>query len=266
MEALILSVKLNENILIVGPTGCGKTHHVLQLASRLNQPLVRVNMTGDIRVADFVGERVVELDKDSGESIITFQYGLLPQAMREGWWLLIDEFDAMPSAIGFVLQSVLEGGDLVLKENGGEIIKRHPDFRLMATANTRGKGDATGLYTGTQILNEATLDRFGICVAAQYLPYHEEVKLIQAKSGITDVRYQHLFSSMVRVATLVREGASKGECEASFSTRRLIAWAKLYVSLKSIGLAADLAFLNKQEDAEKDYLLGIINRVMPAGK
>jgi len=257
MEALAIGIKGDDNTLLTGPTGCGKTHSVMMMASLLGQPIVRTNMTGDVRAADFVGEKIVDIDATTGESYVTFQYGPLATAMREGHWLLVDEIDAMPPQIAFVLQSILEGKDLVLKENGGEVVKRHRAFRLFATANTKGKGDDSGLYGGTTQMNEAFLDRFGVAAEHNYMPKAAEIKVLRSKHGTDAVTAR----KMVDVANLVREGFKQQVCEAPFSTRRLLAWAKVYKLTGDVQRAAKLSFLNKLEEDERAYVNDMMNRV-----
>jgi len=234
---LIQAINHHENVMIVGPTGTGKSSLVMQLAARANIPMRRCNLNGETTVSDFLGRWTVR-----GKEML-FSEGILPTAMRYGDWLLLDEIDAALPQILFVLQSVLEeGGKLVLMEKEGEIIAPHPDFRIVATANTLGNGDDTGLYSGTQILNEAFKDRFATVI---YLDYPDEKSehaiLAQKVSSLKKADIKRL----VKCARHVREAAKREECYCSFSTRRLLALARKYAQLGNLTQALELTVLNK---------------------
>lgn len=255
---LAVGVQEHDNILVHGPTGCGKSAAFLELASIINQPVRRVNLNGDIRAADFTGEKVLDVDED-GNSTVVWKDGVLPECVRKGYWLLLDELDAAQPHIMFVLQAILEkGGKLTLTGNNGEVVERHSNFRIMATANTIGRGDDTGLYTGTNIQNEATLDRFGVVYKAEYLDVKSEAKVVRDKSGVD----KSVADKMVEVAAHIRSAFEQEQCYCSCSTRRLIEWAAKSVALSSVKLAAKVTVLDRLGKDDAAFVHGVIQRIM----
>lgn len=261
LEALALAVEGGDNVLFVGPTGCGKTSTARHLAAMMNQPVVRVNFNGDFRAADLIGEKVIEVDPATGQSVVCWRDGVLPKAMEEGYWLIADELDAAPPAVLFVLQSVLEeGGVLTLAGDGGRVVRRHPNFRFIATANTLGRGDDTGLYTGTHVLNEAFLDRFGTVLEVTYLAAAQEAEVLVRRTRID----ASTAKQMVEVATMVRKAAASEECSCTFSTRRLLRWAERTVRMGKgrAAQAAQVTVLNKLTRDDRALVGAIVQRVM----
>jgi cobaltochelatase CobS len=259
LEATATAIELDLNLLLVGPTGCGKTSMVEELGALCNAPVKRVNLDGDVRSSDFLGQMMIVVDEDSGQTVTEWVDGVLPQAMRNGWWLILDEMDAAPAPILMTLQAVLESGHrLTLKENGGETIKAHPRFRIIATANTLGRGDESGLYVGTNVLNEATLDRFGIVVEYGYAPVHQEAAIVRAKTGIDAATAK----SMCSVAKKIRDGRENDECTCTFSTRRILNWATLALKLGDNAKAAKFSVLQRLGSDDREYVGGVMQRVM----
>lgn len=257
-NALGVALHEGEPSLMVGPTGCGKSAGFLELAARLNQPVRRVNLHGDVRVADFLGEKIVEVDPDTKQSIVRWKDGILPQAVRTGQWLLLDELDAAPPQILFVLQGLLEkGGNLVLTGNEGEVIKPHANFRVVATANTLGRGDESGLYAGTHVLNEAFLDRFGVVIECDYPTVAQETSILMKKNPTLN---KDDAKKMVDIANSVRTAFKRDECSSTFSTRRLLSWARKTVIMNSALKASEIAVLNKMTGDDRKFVSDLIQR------
>lgn len=255
---LAIGVSQSDNVLMVGPTGCGKTTLIRELASILNQPFKKYNLNGQVKVAHFLGEKTLEIAESGQTSVVVWMDGVLPQAMRRGWWLLLDEMDMCPPQILSALQGVLEEDKiLVIMDNQGEVVKPDPNFRIFATANTLGKGDDSGLYAGTNILNEAYLDRFQTIIECDYLDHEAEIDVLVAKTGIDKTQA----SKMVDVAGKVRLGFKKDECYSTFSTRKLLSWAAKTVICKDIVQAAKVAVLNRLPRDDREFVANILQRI-----
>jgi len=251
LEELGLAVEENSPAFIYGPTGCGKSTLVEELAAMLNQPCVRVQLNQRFTTAEFVGFHEIAAD---GTTV--WRDGLLPQAMRNGWWLLLDEITAAPAGILMKLQAVLEGKPLVLTDNGGEVVVPHASFRFMATDNTNGRGDDTGLYAGTNVINEATLDRFGVVIKANYPAKETEVEILMNRTRVN----RAIAEKMVTIASKVREALANEMCYCTFSTRRLIAWASKAVRMRDARRAAQITVVNKLSADDAKFVDNLIQR------
>ena len=253
-KAVLSSLHDNDRILLVGPTGSGKSSLIAQLAARLNWPMRRINLHGETSVTDFIGQHKAK----DGE--VYFQYGILPSAMREGHILCVEELDAATPEILFALQGVLEDdGQLTIADNGGEIITPHPEFRLVATANTIGLGDDTSLYTGTNVLNASHLDRWTTVFQIGYLGEREETAVIKSKAPELS---HSLVDGLVSLANAVRKAVEEEQLFTTFSTRRLLALAG---KTKSLGLdkALEVTVLNKLPKTDRAVVAELAQRHLP---
>jgi len=252
---VLMSLLHNDRILLVGATGCGKSSLVAQLAARTNWPLRRVNLHGETSVSDFVGQWVVE-----GKEM-RFRYGVLPSAMKEGQILVLEEIDGAEPATLFVLQGAMEeDGALILTENGGEIVRPHPRFRIVGTANTLGIGDETGLYPGTHVLNAAHMDRWTVVFNMGYLTDEQEESLLLKKVPGLD---RKVSKALVKLANAVRKAAEQEQVFCTFSTRRLLFLASKAVSLGSLKDAIELTVLNKLAKNDRQVVYEIAQRHLP---
>ncbi|OYW09268.1 MAG: cobaltochelatase subunit CobS [Acidiphilium sp. 37-67-22] len=218
--AILAGFALNRRVMIQGYHGTGKSTHIEQVAARLNWPCIRVNLDSHISRIDLVGKDAIVL-KD-GKQITEFREGLLPWALQHPCALVFDEYDAGRPDVMFVIQRVLEvEGKLTLLDQN-RVIRPHPSFRLFATANTVGLGDTTGLYHGTQQINQGQMDRWNIVATLNYLPHGQEVSIVMAKLGITeaDAAEKKRIESMVALADLTRAGFINGDISTVMSHQR----------------------------------------------
>jgi len=249
---VLISLKEREKILLVGPTGCGKSTLIEQLAARLSWPLIRVAASGGLTESDLLGEWTVR----EGETV--FNYGFLPRAMKLGAVCLIDEIDGIEPSVAFSIHQLMEDqGRLVLLQNGGELIEPHPDFRLVTTANTLGNGDESGLYAGTRVLNAAFLDRFAAVFRMSYMPPELEVRVIRARVPECSTS---LARKLVRMATDVREAKENDQLYCTFSTRRLIDVARKHSQLGDLPAALELALLNRLHEEDRQVVFELCQR------
>lgn len=218
-KMVLSAIERKKNIMIVGPSGCGKSRMIMELAKTAGKKLERINLNGGTTDTSLVGEKGLKSD-EKGNAVTYFQYGILPKAMKEGCWVLLDEIDfAQPEYLA-VLQAVFEGNGtpLTILDNEGERIYPHEDFRIIATANTLGRGDTNG-YHGTNMLNIATLDRWSV-IQMDYTKH--EPKILHKIVGD-----ERLVDKMMTLAKRIREAIKQGQLpDLVFSTRRLIHWAE----------------------------------------
>jgi len=248
--AILAGFARNRRVLVTGYHGTGKSTHIEQVAARLNWPLVRVNLDSHISRIDLVGKDAIVL-KD-GMQVTEFRDGILPWALQNNIALCFDEYDAGRPDVMFVIQRVLEvSGRLTLLDQN-KVIRPHPAFRLFATANTVGLGDTSGLYHGTQQINQGQMDRWSIVTTLNYLPHDKEVDIVaaKAKSFNTD-KGRAIVAKMVRVADMTRNAFINGDLSTVMSPRTVITWAENADIFGDIGFAFRVTFVNKCDELER---------------
>jgi len=251
--AIIAGFAYNKRVLIQGYHGTGKSTHIEQVAARLNWPCVRVNLDSHISRIDLIGKDAIVL-KDN-KQITEFKEGILPWSIQNPVALVFDEYDAGRPDVMFVIQRVLEseGSFTLLDKN--KVLKQNQYFRLFATANTIGLGDTTGLYTGTQQINQAQMDRWNIVTSLNYLSLEKEMEIILAKNkSFNNSKGKEKVSNMIKVASLTRKGFMAGDISTVMSPRTVLHWAENTEIFKEIGYAFRVTFLNKCDELEKKII------------
>ena len=248
--AILAGFAHNRRVLIQGYHGTGKSTHIEQVAARLNWPCLRINLDSHISRIDLIGKDAIVIR--DGNQVTEFREGLLPWALQHPVALVFDEYDAGRPDVMFVIQRVLEvEGKLTLLDQN-KVIRPNPSFRLFATANTIGLGDTTGLYHGTQQINQGQMDRWNIVATLNYLPHDAEVQIVLAKTpGFNTKDGKQMLSSMVDVAELTRTGFMGGDISTVMSPRTVISWAENYAIFKDLGYAFRVTFLNKCDETER---------------
>jgi cobaltochelatase CobS len=246
--------------MVQGYHGTGKSTHIEQVAARLNWPCIRINLDAHISRIDLVGRDAIVLRE--GQQVTEFREGLLPWALQHPVALVFDEYDAGRPDVMFVIQRVLEvEGKLTLLDQN-RVIRPNPWFRLFATTNTIGLGDTTGLYHGTQALNQGQLDRWNIVTTLNYLPAETEARIVLAKSGEYDTPGgNEIVEKMVKVANLSRQGFINGDISTVMSPRTVISWAQNMLIFDDVGFAFRISFLNKCDEAERGIIAEYYQRV-----
>ena len=258
--AILAGFARNRRVMVTGYHGTGKSTHIEQVAARLNWPCVRVNLDSHVSRIDLVGKDAIVL-KD-GKQITEFRDGILPWAIQNNVALCFDEYDAGRPDVMFVIQRVLEvSGRLTLLDQN-RVIRPNPSFRLFATANTVGLGDTSGLYHGTQQINQGQMDRWSIVATLNYLPHDKEADIVRAKvkSYQKTKESRDTVSKMVRVADLTRNAFMAGDLSTVMSPRTVITWAENAEIFGDLGFAFRLTFLNKCDELERPMVAEFYQR------
>ena len=261
--AILAGFSHNRRVMIQGYHGSGKSTHIEQVAARLNWPCVRINLDSHISRIDLLGKDAIVLQ--DGKQITEFREGILPWALQTPTALVFDEYDAGRPDEMFVIQRVLEvEGKLTLLDQN-KVIKPHSSFRLFSTANTVGLGDTTGLYHGTQQINQGQMDRWHIVSTLNYLDPELELKVVLAKVPSMDTKSgREEASNMISVANLSRQGFANGDISTLMSPRTVISWAENNEIFQDLTRSFDITFLNKCDDTEKTIIAEYYQRCFNA--
>jgi len=255
--AILAGFAFNRRVMIQGYHGTGKSTHIEQVAARLNWPCVRINLDSHISRIDLVGKDAIVLRE--GKQVTEFREGLLPWALQTPTALVFDEYDAGRPDVMFVIQRVLEvEGKLTLLDQN-RVIRPNPFFRLFATANTVGLGDTTGLYHGTQQINQGQMDRWSIVTTLNYLPAETETEIVAKKASNLD---RKTIANMVKVADMTRQGFIAGDISTVMSPRTVLTWAQnAAIFGGNLGFAFRVSFLNKCDENERSLVAEYYQRV-----
>ena len=254
--AILAGFAHNRRVMVQGYHGTGKSTHIEQVAARLKWPCIRINLDAHISRIDLIGRDAIVLR--DGLQVTEFREGLLPWALQHPVALVFDEYDAGRPDVMFVIQRVLEAeGKLTLLDQN-RVIRPNPGFRLFATANTVGLGDTSGLYHGTQQINQGQMDRWNVVVGLNYLPAETEQTIVSAKVPEMEKK---TIADMVKVADLSRQGFMNGDISTVMSPRTVITWAQNTAIFKDIGFAFRVSFLNKCDEAERMLVAEYYQRV-----
>ena len=251
--AIISGFAFNKRVLIQGYHGTGKSTHIEQVAARLNWPCVRVNLDSHISRIDLIGKDAIVIK--NGKQITEFKEGILPWSIQNPMALVFDEYDAGRPDVMFVIQRVLESdGNFTLLDKN-KVLQQHNYFRMFATTNTVGLGDTTGLYHGTQQINQGQMDRWNIVSTLNYLPFEKEFEIILAKNkALNNKEGKEKLSNMIKVADLTRKGFANGDISTVMSPRTVLHWAENENIFKDLGYAFRVTFLNKCDEMEKKII------------
>jgi cobaltochelatase CobS len=251
----------NKRVIVQGRHGTGKSTHIEQIAARLNWPCVRINLDSHISRIDLIGKDAIVLRE--GKQVTEYREGILPWAYQRPVALVFDEYDAGRPDVMFVIQRVLEAQGRLTILDQNSVLSPHPSFRLFATANTIGLGDATGLYHGTQQLNQAQLDRWNIVTRLDYLPEDEEAAVVLARvPAMNDDEGRRIILQMVRTAEQTRTGFQAGDVSTLMSPRTVICWAENYKLFGNLEYAFETAFLNRCDESERPVIAEYYQRAI----
>lgn len=254
--AILAGFGHNRRVMVQGYHGTGKSTHIEQVAARLGWPSIRINLDAHISRIDLIGRDAIVLRE--GKQVTEFQEGLLPWCLQNPVALTFDEYDAGRPDVMFVIQRILESAGRLTLLDQNKVITPDPHFRLFATSNTVGLGDTSGLYHGTQAINQAQMDRWNIVVALNYLEASVELEIVKSKVSATP---EDVLANMIKVADLTRQGFIGGDISTVMSPRTVMTWAQNAEIFGSVGFGFRLSFLNKCDEAERMLVAEYYQRV-----
>ena len=252
--AVLSGFKYNRRVMVQGLHGTGKSTHIEQIAARLNWPCIRVNLDSHISRIDLIGKDAIVLKE--GKQVTEFQDGILPWSLQNPTALVFDEYDAGRPDVMFVIQRVLEADGKFTLLDKNRVLKPNPYFRMFATTNTVGLGDTTGLYHGTQQINQGQMDRWNIVTTLNYLNFEQEKQIMLSKvPSFNTQEKQEIIELMIKVADLSRKGLSNGDISTVMSPRTVLTWAQNSEIFDfNYAMAFKLTFLNKCDESERQII------------
>ncbi|WP_370337834.1 cobaltochelatase subunit CobS [Parvularcula marina] len=249
----------NRRVMIQGYHGTGKSTHIEQVAARLNWPCVRINLDSHVSRIDLIGKDAIVL-KD-GMQVTEFKEGILPWAFQNPVALVFDEYDAGRPDVMFVIQRILEAEGRLTLLDQNRVLTPNPWFRLFATTNTIGLGDTTGLYHGTQQINQGQMDRWSIVTTLNYLDHDEETEIVLGKlPSYQNDEGKKTVDAMVRVADMTRNALMNGDISTVMSPRTVINWGQNAEIFQDVGYAFRVTFLNKCDELERPLVAEFYQR------
>ncbi len=258
--AILAGFSHNRRVMVSGLHGTGKSTHIEQVAARLNWPCLRINLDSHVSRIDLIGKDAITLR--DGQQVTEFQDGILPWAFQRNVALVFDEYDAGRPDVMFVIQRVLESGGRLTLLDQSRVLEPHPAFRLFSTANTVGMGDSTGMYHGTQSINQAQLDRWSIATTLNYLPADKEAAIVLAKApAMQNAEGQKMVDDMVRLAGLTRVAFQNGDLSTLMSPRTVITWAENQAIFQDLHVAFAYTFYNKCDPLERETMAELYQRI-----
>jgi cobaltochelatase CobS len=261
--AILAGFAFNRRVMVQGYHGTGKSTHVEQVAARLNWPLVRINLDSHVSRIDLVGKDAIVLKE--GKQVTEFREGMLPWALQRPVAICFDEYDAGRPDVMFVIQRVLEASGKLTLLDQNRVITANPYFRLFSTTNTIGLGDTTGMYHGTQQINQAQMDRWSIVATLNYLDHDVEADIVVAKAPTYNTpEGKRTVMAMVRVADMTRNAFMNGDISTVMSPRTVITWAQNAEIFGDVGLAFRMTFLNKCDELERPTVAEFYQRAFGA--
>ncbi len=263
--AILAGFAHNRRVMVQGYHGTGKSTHVEQVAARLNWPMVRINLDSHVSRIDLVGKDAIVLKE--GKQVTEFREGMLPWALQRPVAICFDEYDAGRPDVMFVIQRVLEASGKLTLLDQNRVISPNPYFRLFSTTNTVGLGDTTGLYHGTQQINQGQMDRWSIVTTLNYLDHDAEAAIVLAKAGKSydTAEGKRTIMSMVRVADMTRNAFMNGDISTVMSPRTVITWAQnAEIFGGDVGQAFRMTFLNKCDELERPTVAEFYQRAFGA--
>jgi cobaltochelatase CobS len=258
--AILAGFAHNRRVMVTGYHGTGKSTHIEQVAARLNWPCIRINLDSHISRIDLIGKDAIVLKE--GKQVTEFREGILPWAYQHNVALVFDEYDAGRPDVMFVIQRILESSGKLTLLDQSRVIRPHNAFRLFATANTVGLGDTTGLYHGTQQINQAQMDRWSVVTVLNYLPHADECGIVMSKNKSYDTeKGKKIIANMVRVADLTRNAFVQGDLSTVMSPRTVITWAQnAEIFGGDLAFSFRVTFLNKCDELERSIVAEFYQR------